>query len=387
MPEIQYAHLEALAARCGLTVVGCTDASALDSDVARLAAWQAAGFAGEMRFMEGEPDGFGSPRRLVPTARSVTVFAVRYSTAPIPPRPAGAGRVARYAWGLDYHVVLRRRLVDLLRLVEVECGAVRARVFADAVPLLERALAARSGLGFVGKNTLLITPRVGSFSFLAEIVSDLEVTRSRLSVVETNCGGCFRCGDLCPTNAIVAPFRVDARRCISYLTIEKRTGLSWTERSAVGEWIFGCDVCQEVCPFNHATLKRGDPADLEEFDGAPGVGPWLDLGAVVSLRSEGEFRRRFSGTALMRGRRKTLVRNAAIVAANGGMVALTRTLARRASEDASPLVRSHCLWAVWILERRFGAGVVEPQDLLWRGRSDPSEEGRHEVALIEESGG
>jgi epoxyqueuosine reductase len=386
MPELSFATLNTLAARCGLAVVGYTDAAPLDADVARLAAWQSAGYAGEMGFMGRDADSFGSPRRFVSTARSVIVFAVRYSAAPLPPRPAAAGRVARYAWGLDYHTVLAQRLSDLHRLIEAACGTVRARVFTDAVPLLERALAARGGLGFIGKNTLLITPRVGSFSFLGEMISDLEIRCSPLAVVDGGCGSCFRCAQRCPTNAIVAPFRLDARRCISYLTIEKRTGLSWEERAALGEWIFGCDVGQDVCPFNHAPLKRGQPADWGEFESGNGVGPWLDLRTVLSLRSEREFQRRFTGTALLRGRRKTLVRNAAIVAANGGEVALTRALAERASDDASPLVRSHCLWAVWVLERRFGAGIVDPDELLERGRGDPSEEVRREVALIEEAG-
>lgn len=384
MATILLDRLVALAAEHGLMVVGHTDAQPLEADIARLAQWQSAGYAGDMSFMERAAEGFGRPDRFVSGARTVVTFAVRYSARPLPARPPGGGRVARYAWGQDYHVVLRTRLGALVQRLEAECGPFSARIFSDAVPLLERALAARSGLGFVGKNTLLIVPRIGSYTFLAEIVADLEIVAPRLKQVVGGCGTCFRCATQCPTGAIVAPFQLDARRCIAYLTIEKRSELSWAEREMIGEWIFGCDVCQDVCPFNHAPRVRGDGAAIDEFEPIDRVGPWLDLARVLELRSEGEFQRRFSGTALLRGRRKTLARNAAVVAANTGAVELTGLLAQRVTTDPSPLVRSHCLWAVWVLERRFGAAAVDFRALVDVGRRDPSDEVRREALRIGE---
>lgn len=385
MPQVDLAEVRSITERCGLDLYGVSGIDPLVEDTARLAAWQAHGFAGEMAYMERAPELLGDPRRLLPNARSVIVFGVRYEASAPPECPPGFGRVARYAWGRDYHSVLRDRLHRFAGELSARCGeAIHVKVFSDAVPLLERALAARSGFGFIGKNTLFIVPRVGSFLFLAEVLSNVEIRANPLPVLEANCGGCFRCGDGCPTGAIVEPYRLDARRCISYLTIEKRSALTAAERAAIGAWIFGCDICQDVCPFNHRAIKLRQPEAIPEFDRSEGVGPLLDLSMVLALTSEGEFRRRFERTALVRARRKTLVRNGVIVAANTGAVALTGRIAELARTDSSPLVRSHGLWAVWQLERRFHAGVVDLTGLLNRAGRDPSPEVRREREDIEE---
>ncbi len=385
MPEIGLADLRSITESCGLALHGVAEVEPLREDAARLAAWQAHGYAGEMRYMERSPELLSDPRRLLPNARSVIVLGVRYGASAPPECPVGYGRVARYAWGVDYHTVLRERLHRLVEELSARFGeGVHARVFSDSVPLLERALAAQAGLGFIGKNTLLIVPREGSFLFLAEVLSNLVVRCNALPVVETNCGGCFRCGERCPTGAIVEPYRLDARRCISYLTIEKRSMLSRDERAAIGAWVFGCDICQDVCPFNHRAIKTNQPPDIPDFAPEGGVGPLLDLSGVLGLTSEGEFRRRFGRTALARARRKTLVRNAALVAANTGAVGLTGRVAELVISDPSPLVRSHSLWAVWTLERRYHAGVVDLPTLLNRVANDPSPEVRREREDIEE---
>jgi epoxyqueuosine reductase len=182
----------------------------------------------------------------------------------------------------------------------------------------------------------------------------------------------------------VEPYVLDARRCISYLTIEKRSALAPAERRAIGEWLFGCDICQDVCPFNHGAIKSGQPPALAEFEPGMGVGPVVDLAGIVDIPSEGEFRRRFSHTALSRARRKTLIRNAVIVAANTGAVGLTARIARRVHEDPSPLVRQHALWAVWMLEHHFRAGLVDVGVLLERARRDSAPEVRDEARDISE---
>lgn len=357
---------------CGLHLYGWSAPTLPPPELARLSAWQSNGLAGEMKFMEREPAAFGDARRLLPNARSVLLFAIRYSAAPAPECPTGFGRIARYAWGRDYHTVLRERLLAVMEMLGSTLSEpLHYRVFSDAVPLLERAFGAQAGLGFVGKNTLLIRPRVGSYTFIAEVVSNLDVGAEPLPIVSGRCGECFRCGERCPTGAIAAPYKVDARRCISYLTIEKRSALQVEERRAIGEWLFGCDICQDVCPFNHAARREEAPADLDDFESAAGPGPLLPLHDILRLGSEGAFRRVFSGTALMRGRRKTLVRNAVIVAANTGAVALARTVAYLAERDANPLVRRHALWSLWVLERDFVAGVVDAGAAVDRALRDP----------------
>lgn len=385
MPEVSLAELRSLTSACGLDLHGVAGVEPLTADMARLATWQAHGFAGEMAYMERPPELLGDPRRLLPNARSVIVFGVRYEARPHPECPPGFGRVARYAWGLDYHTVLRERLYRLASELSSRCGeGVHIRVFSDSVPLLERALAARAGFGFIGKNTLFITPRVGSFMFLAEVVSNLDVRGDPFPLVDGRCGSCFQCGEGCPTGAIVEPYRLDARRCISYLTIEKRTTLTVAERTAIGAWIFGCDICQDLCPFNHGAIKSEQPSELAEFSSPAGVGPLLDLSSVLSVTSEGEFRRRFGKTALARARRKTLVRNGVVVAANTGAVQLTRQIAALVTADPSPLVRSHALWAVWNLERRWNAGGVDLPTVLNEAGRDPSPEVCRERRDIEE---
>lgn len=385
MVELTENELQAYARQCGLELYAHTDMAPLREDTARLAAWQACGYAGEMRFMERAPDLFADPRQLLPNAQTVLVFGVPYGATPHPPRPLGFGRVARYAWGQDYHVVLRERLHRLGTSLSQDLGEeVFFRSFTDAVPLLERAFAARAGLGFIGKNTLLIVAGVGSFLFLGEIVSNLTVRPGALRLVKGECGSCFRCGSDCPTGAIREPRVLDARRCISYLTIEKRTALNPTERRDLGEWLFGCDICQDVCPFNHRAQKEGDPPAFEEFGPQNGVGPLVDLKQLFELPSEAAFRRRFGHTAVSRARRKTLVRNGVVVAANTAAVELTEVVARLASADPSPLVRQHALWAVWVLERQYGAGRVDVTALLNRAGRDSAAEVRQEAHDIGE---
>lgn len=365
--SITRAELAEIAHACGLTVMSVTSAEPLEMDVDRLKLWQEQGFAGDMKYMLRSPEQLTSPRELVPNARSVITFALQYSSAPHPPLPSGFGRVARYAWGEDYHTVLKKALERFSKSLTESVGVmVQLRSFTDAVPLLERALAARGRMGFVGKNTMLIRPRQGSHFFLGEVVTDLEIHQEAVPLQSGGCGACTRCGSECPTGALDQPFRLDARRCTSYLTIEKRGVLSEAESRMVGEWIFGCDICQDVCPFNHRALKgQGIPA-YPQFEVSHGVGPLIDLADVLRIRTNKQFALRFGKTALMRTRRTGLLRNAAIVAANTKALMVLPAILSAATEDSSATVRQHCAATLRMLhpdltghDRRLSREVLE----------------------------
>lgn len=374
------------ARRCGFALAGISNFAEIARERSEISRWLDLGYAGEMGYLGRTLEILDSPNLLLPEAGSVISVVVHYDRTPRPELKRGYGRVARYAWGRDYHDVLPRRLrLFAEELARRSAAELKFRCFSDAVPLPERGAARRSGLGFIGKNTLCIQPRLGSFSFLGEIVCNATVSDSALPVIDQNsCKSCSRCIDSCPTGAIVAPFQIDARRCISYLTIEKRSALSPAERSAIGEWVFGCDVCQDVCPFNHQALSAALPAEDPEFAAAAGSGAQLALEELLAIRSNREFSRRFSGSAIRRATRAGLLRNAAIVAANTAAVAVVPALLRAVESDRSALVRRHALWALSILlpiqgsdgGRRFGK-------LMDVARADPAPELQEEIAAIE----
>ena len=340
-------RLESLARRHGLRLVGITDASPLPEDRARMEASIAAGRMGDMEWMGGSrPTTATDPHRHEPDARSVIVVAAPYAgsdrrawdaqadalhraLAPVlagePKEPAG--RIARYAVGSDYHHALRRRMEGMSEDLRAEGLPAGETAYVDDRPLAERALAARAGLGWIGKNTNLLThERAGSWVFLGAILSSAELPVDR--PVRTTCGGCTRCLSGCPTGALVAPQTIDARRCISYLTIEHRGPLSEWESRAIGDWIFGCDVCQEVCPVN-AEAEDDGPLRVPLL---PLVEWLLPLGTRAYTRAVGE-------TALTRAGRHRLLRNA--VAALGNADPLpdaAAELLHRASADRRPEV-------------------------------------------------
>jgi len=353
MNSITLATLKELAFKEGLTVLAVRDIVPLKPAADALRLWQGNGYAGEMKYMLREPELLSDPCRVAPFTKSVVVFAVDYSSKSHPELKSGYGRVARYAWGKDYHTVLRNKLRALVNSIESHLGrTISCRVFSDSVPLLERALAADAGLGFVGKNTFLIRPRYGSNFFIAEILWDIELESEKVES-SGSCGTCSRCISSCPTGAIVDEYQLDARKCISYLSIEKRGALKVSERRAIGEWVFGCDICQDVCPFNHASQKEALAAQFNDFDAESGVGPLLNLRTLIELRSESEFKRLFSETALMRAGREGLVRNALLVAANTGACELASAIVEAAQSDSSAVVRSHAFWSLAELGRRF----------------------------------
>jgi epoxyqueuosine reductase len=259
-----------------------------------------------------------------------------------PPRPAGRGAVARYARGTDYHIVVRDKLVALGEAIAGAAGrAVASRVCVDSAPVLERDLAQRAGLGFAGKNTLLITRGVGSYTVLGELLLDVEVEIDHDGGDRVGCGSCRACLDACPTGAFVAERVLDARRCISYLTIESEAAIPEELRPRLGPWIFGCDVCQEVCPYN-ASAPRTPTSDDER--GHP------DLVALATAPSN-QLRRFVRRTALRRVSRAQLLRNVCVALGNLGDQAAVPALTARL-DDPSPLVREHAAWALAEITRR-----------------------------------
>lgn len=349
-------QIKRTAAEIGFEVVGVTSATELARDHAAFHRWCESGFAAGMEYMTRRPELNANPRRLAPWAASLITLAVNHYSRTEPFEHENRyGRVARYAWGRDYHEVIKPRLLRLASKIEELAGQpVHARCFVDAVPLLERAVAARAGLGFFGKNTNLLQPRRGSWFFLAEILVDLDLPPDDRSVT-VSCGSCHRCLDACPTGAFAAAYVLDSRRCISYLTIEHKGPIPTRLREAVGEWVFGCDDCQDVCPFN----RFASCTDWAELHPEAGVGPRLDLVELLSISTDEEFRARLRGTALTRPKRRGLLRNAAVVAANIGCRAAVPALTSRISTDPEPLIRGHALWALGRLDTKKARAIAE----------------------------
>ena len=265
---------------------------------------------------------------------------------------AGAGRVARYARVRDYHRVMKRRMRELVRELQRELGStISARWYVDDGPMLDRAAANRAGIGWFGKNTNILTPGFGSWVFLGQVITDLELEPD--APLKKSCGSCVRCIDDCPTGAIVAPYVIDNARCISYLTIENRGPIPRQLRPLMGDWVFGCDICQDVCPVNRKAQPAGEPIPPPNAAGAvgrsstpesPGGPVFLDLVELLEI-SEEDFRSRFAGTSIMRAKWLGMQRNACVALGNLGEESSVPALSK-ALREAHPLVRGHAAWAL-----------------------------------------
>jgi epoxyqueuosine reductase len=343
-------RIKARARALGFELVGIAPAGPADS-FDRLTDWLARGFAGEMAYMQRHAEARREPTSILPEVRSVVMVGMNYHVVRPEQSPEAngsraTGRVASYARGADYHDVLRERLQQLLGWIQHEVPACRGRGVVDTAPLLERDFARRAGLGWFGKNTMLIHKRLGSYFFLGALLLDISLATDP-PFETSHCGHCTACLDACPTQAFVAPGVLDSRRCISYLTIELRGPIPEELRRPMGDWLFGCDVCQDVCPWN-----RKAPPGCE-----PALAPKADLEAVDPVEllglSEEAFRARFRDTAIWRTRRAGLLRNAAIVLGNRRDRTALPAL-RRALDDPEPLVREAAKWAIEQIEERKG---------------------------------
>ena len=343
-PDLE-ADLATRARALGFVRMGIARAEPLDDEGARLRAWLGAGRHGDMGWMERTAEVRIDPRHggMLPSARTVIVLVAPYArdAGSVGPSP---GRVARYARGRDYHNVLHKRLRKLVAHLR-ELGH-EARAAVDSMPVFERAWAQRSGVGFIGKNCCLIVPGLGSHVFLACIVTSAELPPSE--PMAERCGSCTLCLDACPTRAFDGARELDARRCISYLTIEQRGAIPEELREGVGDWAFGCDACQDVCPWNRTALPP--PELTEPF--AP-ASRWSEHDAAAWLEmDEHTFERVAEGSPIKRAGRDGMARNAAIVLGNAGTRVHLRVLGRAAATHASDVVREAAAWAIARIESR-----------------------------------
>jgi epoxyqueuosine reductase len=340
MYALDPSDLTELALEVGLDLVGVAPVGPTPTwDTYR--AWVSEGYAGEMAYLT-RPDAIArraDPRRILPEAQSVLVIAASYAGPPPPPLSPLHGRVSRYAWGKeDYHRWLLRRLKALVcRLIEVSGTPFPYRCYVDTGPVLERAWAQAAGLGWIGKNSCLIHPRMGSYLFLGVALLSVALPPTPRPTLPS-CGRCTRCMDACPTGAIIAPGVVDARRCLAYLTIEHRGAIPVSLRPAVDTHVFGCDVCQEVCPWNRKPLA------MHTRESLPGSAS-LALPDLLFIDAK-TFRTRFRRTPIWRATPEGIARNAAVVLGNLGDPAARPFVVRAASEAESALVREHAAWAL-----------------------------------------
>lgn len=366
----------------GFNDISFIDAKPLLKSEQHFIEWRQKGFAADMNYLLKENPINARPQELLKEAKTIIMLTANYYS-PCPPRPSlEHGRIAAYATGLDYHKVLRKKIQELINHPSLEGIFKNSKFFTDAVPLLEKSFAKEAGLGFRGKNTLLLSKETGSFNFIAEILTDLDLSQDPLSskavglegcnglrlepyspsAIEPpqgHCGKCTRCIDICPTNALPNPYELDARKCISYQTIENREEIPQELHQGIGEWLFGCDLCQTICPYNR---KHGDEgiaiSSFPEFSPESGFGHWLylpelldlelgkhkdktsliaalekhkfiDPSAFSTIKKQIEkhdsineelldsiFQIKFARTPLLRPKRKGLIRNAKIVLAN-----------------------------------------------------------------------
>ena len=332
-------------------------------DLARFPEWIAAGRAGEMKYLESRNDA-GQLRRAslksaFPWARSVVVCAVNYNTEhpySTEVNKPGHGWISRYAWSReDYHESVLRRLREVeAKLKESRTGEeIETRAYVDTGPLVERVYAKYAGVGWLGKNTCVINQQIGSWIFLGVIITSLELTPDLPA--PDRCGTCTRCIDACPTNAIIAPYELDSNKCISYLTIEKHGAIPEEIRESMGHEVFGCDICQDVCPWN----RKSPATDKPEFQPREGlVNPALAWLAEISVE---EFREKFRGSPIKRAKHSGLRRNALIAIGNSGEANLLPVV-ERAAEDPDPVVAEAARWAKKRLNKFSAASNHNPVD-------------------------
>ena len=332
------ADIKSRARELGLDACGITSAEpAQRADFYRQ--WSAEGKNGEMAWLAREPDRRTDPRNVLPGARSMIVAGLNYWQ----PQPEGRGRIARYALGEDYHHVLLEKLETLAR--EITAAGALAKVYVDTGPVLEKPLAERAGIGWQGKSTMLIHPKLGPWLLLGEIITTLELEPD--APMADHCGSCSRCIDACPTGAITAPYQLDARRCIAYLTIELKGSIPEELRPLIGDRVYGCDECLDVCPWNRFARTTREARFLARMDEDDGRDP---LHALLEI-TQPEFKRRFAKSPILRVKRRGLLRNVCVVLGNIGTEDDLPAL-RRAEQHDEPLVREHAAWAIRQIEAR-----------------------------------
>ena len=349
----------------GIEVIGVATASGSPEHEREYVEWVLRGYHGSMEYMRRHASMKYRPEALLPNCRSVIVVGMNYYRRTNHEDHAAGGphyrngRVARYAWGRDYHKVLGAILKRLARTLHDGRPSDAYRVFVDSGPPAERFFAERAGAAFIAKNTLAVTSRYGSWFVLGEILStrafDVEERASSADARSTDASttgttdpsvhggcprGCTRCIDVCPTGALLGPYRIDASRCISYLTIEHKGVIPVELRRKMGSWVFGCDLCQEVCPLN----VHAEPTAIPDFKNSI-AGESIRLEDILAIQTDAEFTKQFAGSPVMRAGRRGLIRNVCIAAANLDRHDLLDTL-RRLAHSTDDLIAEHARWAV-----------------------------------------
>lgn len=304
MREDPTRFLKRKANNLGFLSCGISKAVFLEEEATKLENWLNDGKHGKMKYMENHFDMRLDPRKLVPDAKSVISLSYNYFNENLQ-KDKEAPKISKYAYGNDYHKVIKEKLKILFKELQKEFGDINGRVFIDSAPIMEKAWAAKSGLGWIGKNTNLISQKVGSFYFLAEIIVDLEFEYD--SPVTDHCGSCTACIDSCPTGALVKPYEIDASKCISYLTIELKDEIPSEFNGKMDNWAFGCDVCQDVCPWNRFSRKHNEPLfNPNQEMMKMGKKEWEEL-------TEETFEVIFKNSAVKRTKYKGLKRNISFI--------------------------------------------------------------------------
>lgn len=366
-------QIHARANDLGFELVGITPAAQSET-IARYRQWIENGYAGKMGYLERQLPLKVDVRQLLAEAKSVISLAMNYYTLDPPKALAedpAHGQISRYAWGDDYHDVIRQRLSELVDFIKQTAETeLKTRVCVDTAPIIEREYAQKAGIGWIGKNTNLIHWRSGSWYFLAEVLINIDL-ESDTAPLRGSCGTCTRCIEACPTDAIIEPNLLDSRLCISYLTIELKERIPKALRPKIGNLIFGCDICQEVCPWNSKAVPTDEPA-FQPRDG--NLTP--KLLSLIGMTQQ-EFSRRFKGSPIKRTKRRGFLRNVLVAIGNWGEPRAVPAL-KDALADDEPLVRSHAAWALGkiggdtakqILQTRLAVEteqevIVEVQDAL-----------------------
>ena len=389
--------IKAEAQRIGFELVGIAPA-VTPSGFHDFQQWLNRGYAGEMGYLPRREDAYEHPRHILDGVQSIVMLGANYHTEKLPPPQWGEGRggganedvvtpssikgegfhalISQYASGpADYHGVLKNRLDQLADVLHEQHPGCKTRGVVDTAPLLERDFARLAGLGWFGKNTLLINKKLGSWLFLAALLTDVELEYDQPHET-SHCGSCTRCLDACPTDAFPEPYVLDARKCISYLNIELREPVPMELREGMGEWLFGCDICQEVCPWNNKAPLSEEPA----------FQPVKDLSSVDAVEllqcNDEQFRERFRQTPLWRPKRSGLLRNAAIVLGNRGDERAVPVLID-ALNDSEPMIRGAAAWALGKLGGKQAATALQSR-LTIEENDDVSDEIRSALIMIDE---
>lgn len=363
IPEELTQSLKAEAGRLGFQLSGACPA-VTPRGFGHFSKWLEDGYAGEMLYLSERKAAYRDPNLVMEGVESLLMLGMSYHSRPPETPNAGQGRISRFAWGAgDYHDLIHRRLKELCRFarsLSKDDDPIQVRGIIDTAPLLEREFAALAGMGWQAKNTMLISREHGSWFFLAALLIDRPLVYDQ--PIETNhCGSCTACLDACPTDAFDGPHVLDARKCISYLTIEHRSDIPQELRDGMGNWMFGCDICQEVCPWNRFAVESEESI----FQPVDAHNP-LNLIPLFDLDDD-SFRIRFRKTPLWRSKRRGILRNAAIVLGNQKDAAATSAL-QKGLKDDEPMIRSACAWALGELGSQVEIDALRSQQQVEQNR-------------------